>query len=182
MTNHDLRSYRIELLDTERHDRSGFSCGVAAVDNFLKRTARKLSKVNNSRIYVMLDDEDRVIGYYALNAHAVDYTRLPARFARNRPSHGSIPAAFLSMIGVDQRYSGQGLGGELLVDALIRVARAAEHVGIAIVVLDVLDNGQPELVERRSRLYANYGFQPLPSDPMRMFLPVVTIHQLWGEN
>ncbi|WP_457167077.1 GNAT family N-acetyltransferase [Pannonibacter sp. Q-1] len=119
-------------------------------------------------------------GFYALNAHAIDYRDLPAKYARTRPAHGSIPAAFLSMIGVDQRYAGQGYGGDLLVDALLRVARAAEHLGIAVVVLDVLDDGNPHLVERRMRLYAGYGFQVLPSNPLRMFLPVGTIRQMLG--
>ena len=35
---------RIEPLDPERHGRGGFSCGVEAVDNFLKKTANKLAR------------------------------------------------------------------------------------------------------------------------------------------
>ncbi|MGY4750080.1 GNAT family N-acetyltransferase [Pannonibacter sp. Q-1] len=128
----------------------------------------------------MTAPDGAVTGFYALNAHAIDYRDLPAKYARTRPAHGSIPAAFLSMIGVDQRYAGQGYGGDLLVDALLRVARAAEHLGIAVVVLDVLDDGNPHLVERRMRLYAGYGFQVLPSNPLRMFLPVGTIRQMLG--
>lgn len=126
----------------------------------------------------MTAPDGAVIGFYALNAHAVDYKNLPKKYASSRPANGSIPAAFLSMIGVDQRYTGQGYGGDLLVDALLRVAQAAEQVGIAVVVFDVLDDGNPELVERRTKLYAGYGFPPLPSNPLRMFLPVATVRKL----
>ncbi len=172
----------IEPFDPDKHDRTAFSCGVEQVDNFFKRTANKLAKADNARVYVMTAPDGAVIGFYALNAHAIDYQDLPKKYARTRPAHGSIPAAFLSMVGVDQRYAGQGFGGDLLVDALMRVAQAAEQVGIAVVVLDVLDDGNPELVERRTKLYAGYGFQPLPSNPLRMFLPVSTVRSLFQDG
>jgi hypothetical protein len=95
--------------DPDKHDRTAFSCGVEQADTFFKKTANKLSKADNARIYVMTSADGAVIGFYALNAHAIDYQDLPQKFARSRPSHGSIPAAFLSMIGVDQRYAGQGV-------------------------------------------------------------------------
>ena len=180
MTDGESPKSLIEPFDPDKHDRTAFSCGVEQVDNFFKKTANKLANAGNLRVHVMTAPDGVVIGFYALNAHAIDYQDLPAKYARTRPAHGSIPAAFLSMIGVDQRYAGQGYGGDLLVDALLRVARAAEHMGIAVVVLDVLDDGNPHLVERRMRLYAGYGFQVLPSNPLRMFLPVGTIRQMLG--
>lgn len=168
----------IEPFDPDKHDRTAFSCGVEQVDNFFKKTANKLSKADNLRVYVMNSAEGAVIGFYALNAHAIDYQDLPQKFARSRPSHGSIPAAFLSMIGVDTRYAGRGYGGDLLVDALLRIARAAQDIGIAVVILDILDDGNPDLIARRARLYTGYGFTPLPSNPLRMFLPAATLRTL----
>ena len=178
MTTASGGKYTIEPFDPDKHDRTAFFCGVEQVDNFFKKTASKLAKADNARVYVMTAPGGAVIGFYALNAHAVGYSDLPEKYARTRPAHGSIPAAFLSMIGVDQRYAGQGFGDDLLVDALLRVAQAAEMAGIAVVVLDVLDDGNPELVERRAKLYKGYGFQPLPSNPLRMFLPVATVRKL----
>lgn len=180
MTDGEPQKCIIEPFDPDKHDRTAFSCGVEQVDNFFRKTANKLANAGNLRVHVMTAPDGAVIGFYALNAHAIDYQDLPAKYTRTRPAHGSIPAAFLSMIGVDQRYAGQGYGGDLLVDALLRVARAAEHMGIAVVVLDVLDDGNSHLVERRTRLYAGYGFQALPSNPLRMFLPVGTIRQMLG--
>ena len=60
------------------------------------------------------------------HAYAASYADLPPKFARTRRSHGSIPAAYISMIGVDQRFTGRGHGGDLLVDALKRIARATD--------------------------------------------------------
>ena len=173
-------STRIEPFDPERHDRAAFACGVEAVDNFLKKTANKLARADNLRLYAMTDPSGALIGFYALNAHAIDYAELPTRYARTRPGHGSIPAAYISMIGVDARHQGHGYGGDLLVDALTRIVHASDSIGIAVVILDVLDDGDAEQVARRKLLYESYGFQPLPSRPLRLFLPLAAVRQLIG--
>ncbi len=173
-------SRRIEPFDPDRHDRAVFASGVDAVDNFLKKTANKLARADNLRLYAMTDAAAALIGFYALNAHAIDYSELPGKYARTRPGHGNIPAAYISMIGVDARHQGCGYGGDLLVDALTRIVQAADAIGIAVVILDVLDDGDPVQVARRKALYEGYGFQPLPSRPLRLFLPLATIRQLIG--
>lgn len=182
MTSRDEAGLTIEPFDPEKHDRAAFFCGVEQVDNFFKKTANKLAKAGNLRVYVMVGAGGQVIGFYAINAHAVDYQELPKAYARSRPGHGSIPAAYLSMIGVDQRHSGHGYGGDLLADALLRIALASENLGIAVVVLDVLDDGNPDLTARRKKLYEGYGFMPFKSDPLRMFLSVATIRTMLVES
>jgi GNAT superfamily N-acetyltransferase len=172
----------VEAFDPARHDRAGFSCGVQSVDNFFKRTANKLASAGNLRVFVMTAPDGDVIGFYALNASAVDYTDLPTKYARTRPDHGSIPVAYLSMIAVDQRYAGRGHGGELLADGLERVTVAAESIGIAIVLLDILDDGNTELIARRRALYRTFGFAPLPAMPNRMLLPVDSIRAMLNET
>jgi GNAT superfamily N-acetyltransferase len=130
----------------------------------------------------MTASDGGLIGFYALNAHSVDYSGLPKKYARNRPGHGLIPAAYFSMIGVDERYRGKGYGGDLLVDGLRRIARAADELGIALVLLDILDCGNPELIEKRRKLYLGYGFRPLASNSLRLFLPVATLRALLAEE
>ena len=146
------RPYVIEPFDPARHDRAGFSCGVAAVDNYFKKTANKLAESGNVRLFVMVNADQALIGFYAINAHAVHYQDLPKCFARGRPGHGSIPAAFIAMIGRDVRFSGAGFGADLLVDALRRIAQAADSLGIAIALLDVLECGDPYRTARRKVL------------------------------
>lgn len=178
MTPPQQASTRIEPFDPARHDRAAFASGVDAVDNFLRKTANKLSRADNLRLYAMTDAAGALIGFYALNAHAIDYAELPTKYARTRPGHGSIPAAYISMIGVDAHHQGRGYGGDLLVDALTRIVQAADAIGIAVVILDVLDDGDPVQVARRKALYESYGFQSLPSRPLRLFLPLATVRQL----
>ncbi len=175
-------AYTIEPFDPAKHDRAAFSCGVEQVDNYFQKTANKLAKADNVRLYVMVDPDGTVIGFYALNAHAVQFAELPAKFARTRPSHGNIPAAYISMIGRDQKFRGGGYGGDLLVDALRRIAIAADAIGVAVVMLDVLDCGGPDRVARRKALYESYGFQSLASNPLRMFMAVSVVRKLIAED
>ena len=178
----DAKPFTIKPLDPAKHDRAAFSCGIEQVDNFFRRTANKLTNAGNVRTFVMVGPEGELIGFYATNAHAIDYTELPERFTRTRPAHGSIPAAYISMIGVDSRFQGRGYGGDLLVDCLARLAGAAEALGIAVVMLDVLDCGDPEKVARRLALYTSYGFEPLSSNGLRLFLPMATVRTLTAQE
>ena len=118
-----------------------------------------------------------ILGYYALNAHALEGDDLPAHLTRNAPRHGGIPAVYLSMIAVDHRYQGQGLGRILLADALRRAAMAADQVGLKAVILDVIEDGGAEITERRRAFYAAMGFQSLPSRPLRMFISIETVRE-----
>lgn len=182
MTEQWERPFIIEPFDPARHDREGFSCGIPAVDNYFRKAANKLAKADNIRLYVMVAPDGAVIGFYSINAHAVGYEDLPSSYARTRSAHGSIPAAFIAMIDRDQRYRNQGFGSDLLVDALTRIARASDAIGISVVMLDVFDWGDPERVRRRKALYEGFGFNPLPSRPLRLFLPIATVRRLLAEG
>ena len=166
----------IEPLDPRRHDRTAFSCGTIRLDNFLKRTARKHQAGDFSRVWVATDaGKAEILGYYALNAHALEGDDLPADLTRNSPRSAGIPAVYLSMIAVDRRRQGQGFGRILLADALNRAAAVADQIGLKAVVLDVIDDGGPEIVERRRAFYASVGFRSLPSCPSRMFIGIHTV-------
>ena len=177
----DAASFIIEPFDPDRHARSGFSCGVEQVDNYFKKTANKLNKADNVRVFVMVADNGDIAGFYAINAHAVDYTELPKRYARTRPGHGSIPAAYISMIGRSIEYRGRGVGGDLLIDALRMIVQASEQIGLSVVMLDVLDCGDADRTAKRKALYESYGFRPLESDPLRLFLPMATVRKLFED-
>ena len=102
----------IEPLDTARHDRAGFSCGIARLDNFLHRTARRQQAADFTRIRVATEDgKGAVLRYCALIAHALEANddRHP-EMARHAPRSGSIPAVYPSMIAVDPRHQGRGMG------------------------------------------------------------------------
>ncbi len=168
----------IEPLDPQKHDRAAFSCGTDRLDNFLKRTARKHQAGDFSRVWVATEGgRPDILGFYAMNGHSFEGDDLPANLTRNAPRSGDIPVVYLSMIAVDRRYQGQGLGRILLADALRRASAAAEHIGLKAVVLDVIEDGGHEATEKRRAFYAAMGFQPLPTRPLRMFISIETVRR-----
>lgn len=165
--------FQIESFDPEKHDRDGFSCGVEQVDNYFKRTANKLMKAGNTSIYVMVGSDGDVAGFYAMNAHAIHYEDLPNKYKRTAPGHGSIPAVYISMIGRAVQYRGQGIGEDLLVDALCRASRASRSgYAAAVILLDVLDCGDVGKTANRKAIYERLQFQNLAAYPLRMFMPM----------
>lgn len=169
---------RFEAFDPARHDRTSLSTGVDQVDNFFRKTANKLSKADNVRVTVLVGTDGTLVGFHAINVHSIDYRQLPARYAKTRPAHGNIPVAYISMIGVDQQFQRKGMGGNLLFDCLVRISQVSEILGIAVVMLDVLDCGDVEKTERRKALYMSYGFAPLPDNPLKLFLPIASAREL----
>lgn len=77
----------IKPFDPARHERSGFSCGRERLDNFLRFSARKQQKDNFTRMFVAVaEGSPKILGYYALNAHAVATGELGAGRPPARPT------------------------------------------------------------------------------------------------
>ena len=172
----------IEPFDPGRHDRSGFSCGTDRLDNLLRLSARKQQKDDFTRVFVAVaQGSPRVLGYYALNAHAVATGDLGADRPRRAPNTGSIPALYLSMIAVDRSWQGKGLGSDLAVDALSRARNVSDEVGLKLVVLDVIDDGGNEVFARRAEFYRRLGFRSFQDRPERMFITIGTIRAMFGD-
>ena len=173
----------IEPFDPGRHDRAGFSCGTDRLDNFLRLSARKQQKDDFTRVFVAVaDGSPEVLGYYALNAHSVATEELGSDSPRSAPRTGSIPALYLSMIAVDERRQGKGLGSDLAVDALGRALNVASEVGLKLVVLDVIDDGGEEVFARRMEFYKRLGFRSFQDRPERMFITIDTIRAMFDNG
>jgi len=173
----------IQPFDPGRHDRSRFSCGTVRLDNFLRFSARKQQKDDFTRVFVAVaDGSPRILGYYALNAHALTTGDLGADRPPRAPRSGSIPALYLSMIAVDRYWQGKGLGSDLAIDALARARNVADEVGLKLVVLDVIDDGGNEAFVRRMAFYRRLGFQSFQDRPERMFLTIDTIRAMFDDG
>ena len=173
----------IEPFDPGRHDRPGFSCGTDRLDNFLRFSARKQQKDDFTRVFVAVDGGlPKILGYYALNAHAVATAGLGADRPRRAPNTGSIPALYLSMIAVDRSRQGKGLGSDLAVDALGRALNVAGEVGLKLVVLDVIGDGGDEAFARRMEFYRRLGLRSFEDRAERMFITIDTIRAMFADG
>lgn len=167
--------WRIEPLQRE-HDRARFHCGEAALDEYLARFARQNQESGVSRTFVAVcaPEPARILGYYSLTVGAIDKANLPPAAARRFPNF-PLPIARLARLAVDRSRQGQGLGEDLLLDALSRCLRVAEDVGIAAVLIDAKH-------ERAKAFYARYEFDALPDHPLILWLPLAALRKLFAAS
>jgi ribosomal protein S18 acetylase RimI-like enzyme len=150
-----------------RHDRSSFSCGQSDLDDWFRRRASQDDKRNIARVFVAVDDELGVIGFYSLSSFTLSIHDLPEEMVRKLPRYDAIPAALIGRLARDERVRGQGIGELLLADAVRRILCAGSSIAVFAIVVDAKD-------DRAVAFYKRYGFQPFPSRPSRLFLPTMT--------
>lgn len=119
------------------HDVVGFDCERDLINNWLKIRAKKAVENDTARTYVVCRGTKRVIGFYALAAGAVDRDSAPGALRRNVPD--PIPVIILAMFGVHKDEKGQGIGQDLLSDAMRRTLQAARIVGARALLVHALD-------------------------------------------
>ncbi len=153
------------------HDRSAFTCGKPALDEFLRTRVSQYEKRRLGKTFVaVLQGEQRVRGYYTLAAGAVAFEHLPTVASTKLPKH-PIPVILLARLAVDLSAQGQGLGEKLLLDALQRSLDLSDNLGAHAVEVDALDDSAIEF-------YVKYGFSPLLDNPRHLYLPLATIDRV----
>lgn len=154
---------------SKKHDREAFDCGEAALNDFLRRYARKSHERGGAKTFLAIDDNDNrnVLGFYSLSPASIDYAQTPG-IVRHGLARHEVPGFRLARLAVDRRFQGQGIGGQLLLAAGRRCLLAAEEVGGVVLVIDAKN-------ERVAGWYASYGAVPLPDALLTLVLPLVTI-------
>jgi GNAT superfamily N-acetyltransferase len=153
---------------SKKHDREAFDCGDEALNEFLRRYARKSHERGGAKTFVAIDDAEKtILGFYSLSPASVDYARTPEIIRRGLARH-DVPGFRLARLAVDRRWQGQGIGGQLLLAAGRRCILAAVEVGGVVLVIDA-KNG------RVARWYASYGAVPLLDAPLTLLLPLATV-------
>lgn len=173
-----FRSLRIEGFNPKRHDRSDFCCGVERLDNYLKLSAKKHHANDLTRVYVAVEDgKNAVLGYHAINVGVMSADDLAAR-PKAMPAHGQIPILFLGQVAVTQEAQGNAIGSILMHHVFEKAVTIADTAGCYAIVLDIMDDGDIDAIERRRQWYAEFGFQPFASNPSRLFISIAQVRLL----
>ncbi|MGH8905433.1 MAG: GNAT family N-acetyltransferase [Egibacteraceae bacterium] len=162
-------SYRPpELYDPKHHDASQFDCGIQPLNSYLHRIAEWAQQTGDARIFVVATADHEVAGYYTLSAASVEFEHAPLRL-RKGAARRPVPAILLGRLAVDHRHAGRGLGTGMLRDAMLRVAQAADTVGIRALLVHAKND------EARDWYRAQAEFLPSPLSPLTLMLPLQDI-------
>ena len=163
----DSRKYLIEPLEPSKHRREEFDCGVDALNDYLKKRARKEMEAGLAVCFVAVPESDpgRIAGFYTLSAATILTTALPEAVTKKLPRYGEFPATLLGRLARSIDFKGQGLGDRLMMSAFARAADAAEEVAWAIVTDPKDDNAR--------RFYEEFGFSELGANRLFMTMKQV---------
>lgn len=132
---------------TEAHDLAAFDCGVASLNDWLRRSAL-VTQAKGVAVTDVWADAGRVVAYYSISPTAVMADGVPRAASTGLDV---IPGYLLGRLALDHSLHGQGLGERLLVHALGRIVRAADEGAGRLVLVDAID-------DTAARFYEHFGF------------------------
>jgi GNAT superfamily N-acetyltransferase len=144
------------------HELDAFESGVATLDEWLKRRARRNEAEGASRTFVLCAVR-RVVGYYSLAAGSILHTEATGKVRRNMPN--PVPVLLLGRLAVDRAWQGKGLGADLLSDAVLRAIGAAESIGVRAILVHAIS-------DEAKTFYEKHGFRPSPIEPMTLMITI----------
>lgn len=146
----------------DQHDVGAFDCQVESLNSWLHREARRADKAGTARTYVWTREGDNsVVAYFSVAPTLAGGYTFP------------VPGYLLARLALDTGLRGQGLGTDLLVDAVSRMVGAAEAYGGRLIVVDAID-------ERAAAFYAKHDFVPVKGNPNRLVLKIATARAAMG--
>ena len=143
------------------HQSGDFDCGEPTLNEWLKRRAMNNQLAGASRTFVVVDQDDKVRGFYALAAGAVSHQVATSSVRRNMPD--PIPVLVLGRLAVDRQAQGVKLGAALLQDAVNRAVVVSQNTGVRALLVHALH-------QRARQFYEYYGFQESPHHPLTLML------------
>ena len=163
--------HKIELL-AKVHDREGFDCGSEPLNLFLKQTARQHAERGISRTFVLVDEAAAapkpIVGFFSLNICQIKPESLAPQEAKKLPR--DVAGVRLGRLAVAKVHQRQGIGKTLLVAAMGKFMEIFNSAGGIGLFVDAKD-------QDAKLYYEQFGFVPMPSNELELFLPVKTIQE-----
>ena len=157
--------FRVVVLDAN-HDRKRFNSGSELLDRYFHQQVTQDIRRRVTTCFVAIDHDDHVAGYYTLASANILLADLPDNLSKKLPRYPTVPAVRMGRMAVDCQYKGQGLGGALLADALLRSARS--EIAAYALIVDAKDHVAVEF-------YRHHGFIVVADAPMTLFLPLAVV-------
>ena len=106
----------------------------------------------------------QIIGKYTKTTDAADLESSYQTF---------LPAILIARLAIDSRCQGRGVGTQLLIAALHRLAELSTEVGFEVIVVHALSHDA-------SVFYRRAGFIPAQDEPLHLYLPVRDLRRTFG--
>lgn len=165
-----MRPRRLERLGSS-HGLSGFESGREPLDSWLINYALAAQRMDSARTFVLVD-ADSVVGYFSLTMGSVRRADAPDKLVRSLPAY-PVGVVLLARLAVRFDRQGEGLGAQLLAEALRKAVFAGESAAARLVVVDAIDDSAADF-------YAHHGFITIPEHPQRLYRRITDIKASLG--
>jgi GNAT superfamily N-acetyltransferase len=152
----------------ETDNRSSFASTDREMNDWLQKHAWNNQNSGASKTYIIATTEGQILGYYSIAAGAVARQSAIRSLQHNAPD--PIPVCVIGRLAVDKEWSGQGIGAGLLKDAVLRIAGAAQIIGIRAIIVHSLP--------KALAFYTRFGFQESKLEPLLLMYPLEKISVL----
>jgi len=160
--------FQVVALDSS-YDRTAFNSGSEPLDNYFQKQVTQDIKRRVTACFIAVTNEKRIAGFYTLASSSMLLSDLPQETLKKLPRYPSVPAIRMGRLAVDNNFKGQGIGGTLLINALLRSAKS--EIAAYALVVDAKD-------EIAAAFYKHHGFIAFPNSPLVLFIPLATISKI----
>ena len=144
------------------HQLAEFVSGEAVLDDWLKQRGLKNLTPGAARTFVVCKTGTKqVAGFYSLAIGSVNHVEATGSLRRNMPD--PIPVIILARLAADASFREQGLGADLLHDAVLRCYRVAENIGVRAIMVHAL-------TEEAKGFYKHHCFKASQTQERTLFL------------
>lgn len=156
----------ITVLDGAYHDRKGFTCDVAALDDYLRQRAGQHQRDGHATTHVLINDlqPTRILGYCALSAAQLYLHELRTEDRKRLPAH-PVRAIRVERLAVARSERGKGYGKLLLGHAVNLALSVRRSMGVRVLLVDA--NDAPVAV-----FYEGFGFRRTEHSGSTLYLPL----------
>ncbi|WP_101776027.1 GNAT family N-acetyltransferase [Pasteurella oralis] len=152
----------------KRFDRENFECSSEELNNYLRKQASQDVKKHVSSCFLVIDSNQKMLGYYTLASMSVPLLNLPEALRKKLPRYPSVPAVLLGRLAVDKQAQGKGLGQALVGNALKKVIRS--EIAAYALIVDAKD-------EQAVAFYRKLGFIPFLNETRHLFFPLEKVRE-----
>lgn len=147
--------------DKHQHKREGFDCGEPELNDYLLRQISQDMRKQCATPFVAVETGiGRILGYYTLSPSAVFIEDIPEKLLKTISKYRKIPSILLGRLAVDRTTQNQGLGAELMADAIVRSLDIP--LRWPLIEVDAKD-------EKATAFYTKFGFLPLLNDVKHLY-------------
>lgn len=154
------------VLDGRLHDRDGFTCGVAALDDYLRNRAGQHMRDGIATTHVLPDEAEpaRILGYCSLLAAQLHLHDLCEPDRKRLPAY-PVPAIRMGRLAVSSVEQGKGYGRLLMGHAVNLALSVRQTMGVRVLVVDAKD-------AQAAAFYEGFGFRRTADAALTLYLPI----------